>query len=251
MKLAAIVSYSGERFYGFQRQRELRTVQSVLEETISRFYGKETLLKAAGRTDIGVHAKGQVISFIATPHFDLEGDRRAINRLLPEDVSLRRLVEVPDSFDARHSSVGKVYRYTFLINERDPLRCKKIAQLSRDDFDFDAFLQALRQFEGKHNFQNFTTKPEDKDGFIRTIQPIDVERGEEGNLVEVTLRSDGFMRYQIRLMMGAAIRVAIHRLKCSDIAHALEQAERSIVPYKAPAEGLCLMEVLYEEPLGL
>lgn len=247
MKCFAIVSYSGEAYYGFQRQPKHVTVQGVIEKQLGFLLGAPTVIKAAGRTDTGVHALGQTFTFECSPLEDINATKTALNKLLPEDIFIRELKEVPESFDARFSAVGKIYRYVFTINERDPLRSRKIAQLRRDDFKFDAFLQGLRCFEGEHNFQNFTTKPEDSHGFVRRIDSIEATLGEDGNLVTVFFKGDGFMRYQIRMMIGSAIRCGLNKLAPKDIQSALESSVRLIVPYKAPAEGLCLMEVLYEE----
>ena len=251
MKYFGVVSYSGERYAGFQRQNDKRTIQGEIEKQLSLYFGQEILIKGAGRTDAGVHALGQTFSFLGPEREDFEVIKKALNRLLPEDIYLRRLCAVPEDFDARHSCTGKVYEYTFTICERDPLRVGKIAQLCRDDFDFDAFLRALKEFEGRHNFQNFTTKPEDIGDFIRCVEIVSVLREEEGNLVRVRLKGDGFMRYQIRLMLGACFKVAVGKMKVQNIAEALSEGPRNIVAYKAPAEGLCLVEVLYGGRVGL
>ena len=244
MKYLAIVAYSGEDYYGFQRQNGKRSVQGELEKQLSFLLGSPTIIKGAGRTDAGVHAKGQTFSFSGTIE-NIDSFLHALNRLLPEDIFVRSIKAVDEGFDARHSCIGKIYQYQFTVNDRDPLRSKKIAQIRRDDFQFEAFLQGLSVFSGTHNFQNFTTKPEDKDGFIRHVEILDAHTEEEGNLVSVTLKADGFMRYQIRLMIGAAIRVGTSRLSVEEVAARLNQSERNIMSYKAPAEGLCLLEVLY------
>ena len=245
MRYFAVVSYSGERYVGFQRQPKGATIQGEIEKQLSFLLGAETTIRAAGRTDAGVHAVGQTFTFDTLNAIDTEATLKALNRLLPEDIYVRSLCVVADDFDARYSATGKVYQYVFTVNERDPLRTSKIAQLRRDDFEFEPFLRALKCFEGCHNFQNFTTKPEDGDGFIRTIESIEVTTEESGNLIRVTFRGDGFMRYQIRMILGAAMRCGFGKLRESDILEALNSTQRKIVPYKAPAEGLCLMEVIY------
>ena len=251
MRYFAIVAYSGEGYHGFQRQPKKTTVQGEIEKQLSLYFGTPITIKGAGRTDAGVHAKGQTFSFDAPTQKDVGKVRKALNRLLPEDIFIRHLQYAPEGFDARHSSCGKVYEYTFTINDRDPLKTKKIAQLRRDDFDFDAFLQALKVFEGTHNFQNFTTKPEDNNGYVRTVESIEARRDETGNLVTVRFKADGFMRYQIRIMLGAAFKAAVHKMNVAEIQSSLCDGPRKIVAYKAPAEGLCLVEVLYDGSAGL
>ncbi len=136
MKYKAVVSYFGPHYLGFQRQPQGGTVQDALENVLSQVFGCETLLKAAGRTDAGVHAYGQVISFEGNNWDDPEALRKAVNGLLPDDIYVRSIEVVPSSFDARHSAKGKVYQYAFTVNQRDPLRSGSIAHLRRDDFKF-------------------------------------------------------------------------------------------------------------------
>lgn len=240
MKCFGIVSYFGLAYNGFQRQRNgLPSVQAELERALSYALGQETLIKAAGRTDSGVNAIGQTFSFSAPRLLDID----LLNHLLPQDIKVTYLTECDANFDARHSSIGKVYEYRFTIMGRDPFLVGRIAQLEMERFDKDAFLAALRHFEGEHDFQNFTTKREDVDNFIRFVQPIEVAYSDNGGTV--TFRSNGFMTYQIRLMMGAAIKCAGGRMDPSEIPALLNARPRHIVSYKAPAEGLYLLEVLY------
>lgn len=249
MRYFAIVSYSGERYSGFQRQKNRPSIQGEIEKQLSFYLGKKTEIKGAGRTDAGVHAIGQTFTFDTAESLDAHKTLIALNRLLPEDIFLRGLRMVRDDFDARRDAVSKTYRYVFTVNDRDPLRTGKIAQLRRDDFQFEPFLRALMRFKGKHDFRNFTTKPEDEGGFVRTVSSIEAIAEENGNLVTVILSGDGFMRYQIRMMMGAAIRVGLGRLDEKTIVDHLDRPERDILPYKAPSCGLTLVEVNYGEAL--
>lgn len=246
MRYCCKVAYSGEHYLGFQRQSKGRTIQSEIERQLSLLCGTQTEIRAAGRTDAGVHALGQTFTFDSIPIEDTKAFLKAFNRLLPEDILILGIASVADDFDARYSAIGKKYRYQFTINQRDPLLTGKIAQLRRDDFEFDGFLRGIKPFIGKHNFQNFTTKPTDRYGFVRTIADINATLAEDGNTATVVFTGDGFMRYQIRLMLGAAFRVATGKMDVSFIEESLTNQTRDIVPYKAPAEGLCLMEVIYE-----
>ena len=251
MRYLVTVAYSGENYFGFQRQPKKVSVQGTIEKQLSFYLGNKTEIKAAGRTDAGVHALGQTFTFDVPKPLDENAFLKALNRLLPENICFQSIRLVDDAFDARRDAKTKVYRYVFSVNERYPLKTGKIAQLRRDDFKIGPFLQALGLFNGKHDFRNFTTKPEDERGFIRTIYSIEAETQNDGNLVEVILVGDGFMRYQIRMMIGSAIRVGLGRLTCDDIRSHLDVPQRDILPYKAPACGLTLMEVRYEDDPNL
>lgn len=244
-KYFGILSYLGEGFYGFERQPELRTVQGVLEEKLSYLLNEPTIIKGAGRTDAGVSAKGQTFSFTAKKDLDVDAFSYSLNRLLPEDMVVVSLKEVDMDFDARHSSCGKVYRYAFSYGLRDPFAKGRVAQLQRKGFDAEQFKKALSIFVGTHDFSNFTSKPEDKDGFVRTIDSIVVAIDEKSKTGEVTFRGTHFMTYQIRMMLGGAFRVAYGKMGAEDLESALMIKPRKIFSVKAPAEGLCLMEVLY------
>ena len=241
------VAYYGQPYSGFQRQKGKKTIQGELEKLLSFLLGKETVIHGSGRTDAGVHAEGQCFCFDGEVN-DPSSLLLAANKLLPEDIFLKDIQVVADDFDARRHCLGKMYRYQFTVNARDPLLTGRVMQLRRDDFDFERFLRAISLFNGEHNFQNFTTKPEDKWNFIRTVKVLDVKAEDNGNFVTVYFGGNGFMRYQIRMMMGAAIKVGLGRLDESVISNALNATSRSILPYKADAAGLCLMQVYYEKP---
>lgn len=241
------LSYNGARFFGFQRQNDVRSVQAEVEKALGMYFGTETLLHGAGRTDAGVHALRQKINFKSEkPILDLNQFIYALNRLLPADISFLDVKEVPLDFDARHSAVKKIYGYSFLWGKKDPLMNELIAYLPYQQFDTKAFEEALHYFEGEHNFMNFTSKPEDVDHFIRKIDSVSVDINEEDKSGYIRFIGNGFMTYQIRLMMGASFKAGLHKIKPSDISTMLETTPRKIISFNAPSCGLYLEDVLYE-----
>lgn len=246
MKYLAKVSYNGAAYFGFQRQTNHPSIQNEIERALGELCGEPTLIKAAGRTDAGVHALGQRFSFSCSNIRDIEKFRIALNRLLPVDISILEIKEVPDSFDARHSSIKKVYLYKFSYGEKRPIEATTIAQLGYYPFDEKAFRDALSYFVGKHDFSNFTTKKEDVGDFIRTIDSIDIDIDRENRLGNVTFLGDGFMTYMIRLIMGCAFKCAHGQIKTEEVPILLDAKPRHIVSYKASAAGLYLKDVIYE-----
>lgn len=119
-------------------------------------------------------------------------------------------------------------------------------QLEYPHFDFEAYKEALLLFKGKHDFKDFTTKPEDKDSFIRDIVDIHFDELKDGHL-KVYFRGNGFMTYMVRIMVGAALKVGLGKMSLEEIKSHLDDSKRRIISYKAPAEGLCLEEVIYEQ----
>ena len=248
MKIAAKVQYFGPNYYGFQRQKNHLSVQGKLEETLSSMCGETVLIHGAGRTDRDVSASGQVVSFdLNKKKIDLEDFRYHWNLVLPDDIAITKMVVVPNDFDARHSCIGKRYVYRFCVGEKQPLFIGRVAYLGNRAFDEKACKSALSLFVGRHCFHNFTNKKEDIDGFIRDIEYIHFEQ--KDGIYEVELKSNGFMTYQIRFMIGAAFKAAFHKLTLDEIKTRLDMEERSILPYKAPGEGLELAEVCYENDI--
>ena len=245
MKIAAKVQYLGLNYEGFQRQKNHPSIQGELERALSSLLDKAMTIHGAGRTDSGVSALGQVISFDSLRDIaDLEDFRFHLNMLLPNDISIIAMKVVDDGFDARHSCVGKRYLYRFCIGEKHPLEYGTIAYLGKRFFDDKSFMDALKLFEGEHSFHNFTTKKEDVASFIRNVKPIQVESKDD--TYEILFESNGFMTYQIRFMVGAALKAGFHKISLEEIKQRLDDPSRHILPHKAPAEGLILLEVLYE-----
>lgn len=243
MKYLAFVRYVGSAYYGFERQKGLPSIQGAIEKSLSELMGSPTSLHGAGRTDAGVSAQGQAFSFAVTrPLKDLASFRHALNRLLPKDIVVTSLKEVPESFDARHSAKGKVYSYSFHWGERDPFRSEEY-QLEVPHFDFARFEKAMTLYLGKHDFRDFTTKPTDKDGFVRDIKRIDFALNE--NHMKVTLVANGFMTYMVRILVGVAFRVGEGKMTLEEVASLLQPEKRRILSFKADPKGLVLEEVIY------
>jgi len=245
------LSYLGHSYHGFERQKQYKTVQGEIERALSELIGVPSQIHGAGRTDAGVNAKGQTFSFFADKDLMKSKDRflYSFNRLLPSDISVLSLAEVPLGFDARHSCSGKRYSYSFSIGPKDPYKAFTVACLGIRPFDYDSFSSSLSSCIGLHDFRDFTTKPDDKDDFCRDIKKIDItyeEISPSSKETHITFVSNGFMTYQVRIMVGAALKVGLGKLSVSDYVKHLSPLTRSIISFKAPAEGLTLEEVYYE-----
>jgi tRNA pseudouridine38-40 synthase len=162
--------------------------------------------------------------------------------LLPKDIVVLSLTEVADSFDARHSAIGKVYSYSFHYGKRDPFRSAEY-QLEFPAFDFSLFEQAMNLYLGEHDFRDFTTKASDKDGFIRRIDRLDFSL--QDSHMKVTLEANGFMTYMVRIMVGVAFRVAEGKMPLEEVRALLQPGKRKILSFKADPKGLVLEEVIY------
>lgn len=244
MKVLGICSYKGTNYYGWQKQVGFISVQEKIEECLSKVYDSPIAIQGSGRTDAGVHALKQYFHFICDKEKDLKQLAYALNKMLPDDIKIISFTKVDDDFHARYNAKEKIYEYRILLTNKDPLSYD-LAYIYPMELNIELFKQALKKFEGTHNYQDFTSKEEDEANFVRTIYSVDVIK--ENDLVRIVFKGNGFMRYQIRNMIGAALSVASGKESLDFIDNRLKEDKnkREIIAYKAPASGLYLVDVIY------
>ena len=244
MKVLGICSYKGTNYFGWQKQVGFISVQEKIEECLSKVYDTPINIQGSGRTDAGVHALKQYFHFVSDKEKDLKQLAYALNKMLPDDIKIISFTKVDDDFHARYNAARKIYEYRILLTNKDPLSYD-LAYIYPMELNIDLFKEALNKFVGTHNYQDFTSKEEDEGGFIRTIYNIDVIK--ENDLLRVVFNGNGFMRYQIRNMIGSAINVANGKEPLEFIDNHLKEdkEKREIIAYKAPASGLYLVDVMY------
>ena len=243
MKILGICSYKGTIYYGWQKQVGFISVQSKIEEVLSKIYDMPITITGSGRTDAGVHAYKQYFHYVTEKEKDLKQLAYAMNKMLPEDIHILSLEKVDDDFHARYNAKRKIYEYDILLKNKEVFNYD-LAYLYPMDLDINLLKEALKLFEGEHNYQDFTSKEEDEGNFIRTIYSIEVNQDKD--LIKIRFEGNGFMRYQIRNMVGAAIAVANKKEDISFInSHLDSNKKREIIAYKAPAVGLYLVDVIY------
>lgn len=245
MKIHGIVAYKGTNYFGWQKQVNETSVQKEIENVLSKVLDTETIIQGSGRTDAGVHAFRQHFHFEVKKEkeVDLEKLKYSLNCLLPEDIKIIDLIFENDDFHARFSSVGKRYIYKMVQLSKDPFR-NELFFLNPRPFSIEKYIEAIKLFEGNQNYINFTSKEEDEQNFIRTISSIKVKVINDE--IITTFEGTGFMRYQIRFMVGTALAVASNDIDISYIKNRLITSQnREISHYKAPSQGLYLDEVFY------
>jgi len=243
MRIKCRVEYIGTKYQGWQKQPNGATVQSTIEDIFSKILNEVIIIHGSGRTDTGVHAKGQVFHFDASKNIaDLQSLKHSANCLLPEDIKILEIEEVKMDFHSRLSAKKKIYRYDLCLGECDVFSKPFCYEINKP-FSLEKFKKALSLFIGEHDFKNFTSKETDEARFIRNIEKIDIETN--GNNVSVLFVGNGFMRYTIRYIIGTCVACAIGQTTLSSIEKLLKDSDRNIVSYKAPAQGLFLVDVLY------
>lgn len=246
MKYLAVVSYRGTNYCGWQKQTisKLPSVQEKIEVVLSRILNENIKIFGSGRTDAGVHALGQTFHFETTKEIDSYKFIHGFNELIPNDIVLISVEKVSDDFHARFNAVSKTYLYK-IENKKlfDPFN-ENLAYQLKQKLDVEAMKNAAKVFEGEHNFQNFTSKEEDDNNFVRVINKIRIS--EDKDFINIELNGNGFMRYMVRMIVGNLVQVGLGKMTASEIKKNLTEKVRKPSSYKAPAEGLYLKEVCYK-----
>lgn len=241
------VAYDGTDFLGFQILEEQRTVGRVLRSVISEVAGRPTRLIAAGRTDAGVHAEDMVLNFLSARHLPPSGWAHQIQSRLPADILLRRVDLMEDNFHSRFAPHTKTYRYEvenapFLLPTN-----RRTRALYSYSLDFDAMQQAVKRFVGEHNFSGFCMVGP-YDSTFRILENAEIRT--QGTTIIFHFRARGFLRKQIRFMVGAILSVGRGALSLQTLEKVLEQGTRSPVSFAAPAKGLILESIDYHARNG-
>ncbi|MBT2725579.1 MULTISPECIES: tRNA pseudouridine(38-40) synthase TruA [unclassified Bacillus (in: firmicutes)] len=240
-----IISYDGSGFSGYQVQPNKRTVQSVLEAVLSKMHKGDTVkVVGSGRTDAGVHAKGQVIHFDSPLLIPADKWEKALNSMLPEDISVLKVVTVTESFHARFDAKGKEYRYVLhLSQKRDPFQ-RKFAYQYPYRLNFQAMEEASKLFLGTHDFTSFCAAKTEVVDKVRTIESIDFTRKDE--LLTIRFVGNGFLYNMVRILVGTLLEVGSGERSPEDIPIILAHKDRRLSGKTAPGHGLYLWEVFYE-----
>ena len=244
MKYKIVFSYDGTLFYGYAKQPGLKTIQGELEKKLSLILNEEIVISASGRTDKGVHALNQVSSFETKNEIkDKSKFLHSLNKLLNGEIFVKNLTKVPSFFDARYSAKKKRYFYLINFGTYNPLEKNYVNYINDKNFDCKKMIEASSLFLGTHNFQNYCSKKEDQDDFIRTIYSIKFIK--KGKRLKVVIEGDGFMRYQVRKIVGSLIYFATNRTNLETLKKYLEKKERDIIPFTAESSALYLDRVFY------
>ena len=247
--IALELEYDGTLLFGSQFQTNGRTVQGELETAWQRFTGETIRWHFAGRTDAGVHARGQVANARTTTAQPLETVQRALNALLPEDIGVRRAWEAPYAFHARYSATRRDYRYLLLVERwRSPLDRQRAVHIDVP-LDIAAMARAVRVLEGVHDFAAFGSTP-DGPTVRECFQAECRELIADGlRLVAVDLAASGFLRHMVRTIVGTLLLIGRGKLSAERMAHILHSRDRAQAGPTAPAHGLYLMSVTYPKEM--
>lgn len=238
------LEYDGTRYVGWQVQPNGRSIQAEVERALETLHKSPRRVTAAGRTDAGVHALGQVVSFPEERPLPLSAYVKGMNALLPEDVAVRAASIEPDGFDARRSASGKRYRYTIEnLETRAPLARLRAWQLF-GPLDVVAMREAARHLVGRHDFAAFQAADCACDHAVREVRRLDV-LGEAGGRIEVVFEATAFVKHMVRNVVGTLVEVGQGRREAASMPALLASGDRTEAGRTAPPQGLVLEEVFY------
>jgi tRNA pseudouridine38-40 synthase len=242
-RFALLLEYDGTRYAGSQLQPDAPTIQGVLEAAVEKTTEQAVRVAFAGRTDAGVHAQGQVASFVCESRLDTETMQRALNAWLPEDLVVRQVAVVDETFDPRRDAVRRHYRYVIDNGPVRPVIDRHQVWHVAGTLDVAAMAQAAESILGTHDFAAFASRFDNPDlSTVRDLYRLDVCRTGDSIIVEV--EGNAFLPHQVRRMTGALVEVGRGKIGVDEYRRLLDGEPASAGPV-APSQGLSLMRVLY------
>ena len=250
-----VIEYDGTNYHGWQSQQNAKTIQNILEEAICKLTGENCSLIGSSRTDSGVHALGQVANFITGSRIPAGKFAYALNSILPDDIVIKRSLEVELDFHSTHSAKAKKYRYLIHNSVFPSALLKNRAFHVSYPLDMEAMRKAVSYFIGKHDFRAFCASGSSVKTSVRTV--FDAHMNEvtdmfkmcgssvESRLICIEISGDGFLYNMVRIIAGTLIEVGMGRRKAEDMPGIIEGRDRKKAGKTAPAHGLYLVEVYY------
>ncbi|ABM00356.1 tRNA pseudouridine(38-40) synthase TruA [Shewanella amazonensis] len=249
MRIALGIEYDGSKFYGWQRQAEVNSVQAELERALSIVANEPIEVQCAGRTDAGVHATGQVV------HFDTNAVRKegawtlGVNVHLPDDIAVRWAMPVNDDFHARFSATARRYRYVIFNHNFRPGILRKGVSHYHGDIDVERMHDAAQALIGERDFTSFRAIGCQSNTPFRNVHKVSVSR--HGMYIVVDIQANAFLHHMVRNIVGSLLEIGLGNQPLDWMATLLEAKDRSQAAATAKPHGLYLVDVTYPESFGL
>jgi len=236
-----IVEYDGSNYVGWQRQENGKSIQGEVESVLNQVLQEKVNVIGAGRTDAGVHARGQVANFRTESKLDMSEIKGGLNGLLPEDIVIHSVEEVPLDFHARFSA--KERQYSYLITRAPSALLRNYSWLVKFPLDVDLMQQAAGTLVGKHDFESFCKANSDVDNHFCTVSSASWHQ--EGSLLIFMINADRFLHGMVRALVGTIVDVGRGYMTLENYLKILEKKNRAEAGMAAPAKGLVLEKVIY------
>ena len=246
-KIVLILEYNGTRYHGFQLQLHKPTIQEEIEKALEKLTGEKIRVITASRTDAGVHARGQVVSFRTRSSHPLPTFIKGLNYYLPKDIAVKAAHRVRDSFNVRRNALSREYNY-YILNSltRSPLR-KTFTYLVSGHLDIEAMNHVCQALIGEHDFASFTTGIGGEiKSTVRRVYIAEVRK--DGELAIFNMVANAFLPHQVRNTVGALVRVGLGKMSGDEFYSIMELRKPGLAGPAAPPCGLCLIQVNYPHP---
>ena len=239
-----IIEYDGSPFFGWQRQKERKTVQGEIEKALCIILNREIKISGSGRTDAGVHAFGQVANFHAETRLDPMDIKRGLNSLIKDPIVIRDCSRVSDEFHAQYHAVSKEYHY-FLLNREDPCAIGRSYQWHiRHPLNLDVMKACCQAITGVYDFKSFENTGSPRSSTIREVFFSDLSPLPEHRLV-FKIKASGFLKYMVRNIIGTIVYAGLNKITVDEFIHIRDAKDRTQAAATAPPHGLFLKKVNY------
>lgn len=243
------LEYDGSQYHGWQRQQGVLTIQEVLESRLAVICGEPVGTRASGRTDAGVHARGQVVNFYARTSLEPGEIQRGLNSLLPSDIVVLRAKEVADAFHARFSALSKTYEYR-ILNRPEPSALERLFTWHiRKPLEHQAMAECLAGITGRHDFSAFMAAGSSVTSTERELYQAVLQVPDKDHVI-FRFEANGFLRHMVRNLVGTLVEVGKGRFNRDDFQSILASGDRRLAGMTAPARGLYLVSVRHTESPG-
>lgn len=238
-----IIEYDGKGFNGWQKQPNKLNIQGEIEKSIGEITGEEIELIASGRTDAGVHSLGQTANFKTNSNIQIDKIPFAINSKLKKSIRIKSAEEVEERFHSRYSVKSKKYRYTINNSLHGTAIYRDMEYHFPIKLDVEKMKEAAKYFEGEHDFKAFKASGTSSKSSVRKIYKAEVFENEDRVYIELT--GNGFLYNMVRIISGTLVDVGVGKIKPEEIKNIIESKKRENAGKTLPANGLCLVEVIY------
>ena len=238
------IEYDGKDFNGWQKQPNKKNIQGEIEEAIKNVTGEEVELIGSGRTDAGVHALGQIANFKIENNIPIEKIGIALNSQLKKSIVIKKVEEVEEEFHSRYNAKSKTYKYIINNSKYGTAIYRNLEYNFSVELDVNKMKEAVKYFEGEHDFASFKSSGTSSKNSVRTIYKANVAKEDEK--IIITLTGSGFLYNMVRIISGTLLEVGLGKIKPEEISSIIEAKDRQKAGKTLPAHGLYLVEVLYD-----
>jgi len=241
------LEYDGSKFHGWQRQKHDRTIQAEIEKAVAHIVGHDVAVVGSGRTDAGVHALGQVANFRCDTRLNESVIQKALNSLLPDSIVVRLCKQVDADFHARYDATSKTYRYRIFNRTMRVAIGRQYAWHIRHPLDLEAMRAAAEVLIGRHDFKAFEGAGSPRSHSVRHVLRAQLREEYQAGYLAFEIEANGFLRFMVRNIVGTLVRVGYGKVGLENFTTILGSRDRRQAGATAPAQGLYLVKVSYEE----